>query len=129
MRRVARVCNNPQKAKAVHSTARRLVFELHDEHWEGWRSSNLSTLEKIGELPYIGKITRFHLGRNIGLLDSVKPDLHLVRMADHWGFKDCEAMCREMRGSDDVPLGIVDLAVWYAAATFGTIGIRQAGQR
>jgi endonuclease III len=129
MARVKAVCNNPQKAKAVHSTASRMVAELRDTPWEEWRRENLSSVEKIGELPYVGKITRYHLGRNVGLLDCVKPDLHLVRMADHWGFKDCESMCLAMRGDDEVPLGIVDLAVWYAAATFGTIGIKQDGKR
>lgn len=129
MSRVKPVCNNPQKAKAVHSTAARMVEELRDAHWDDWRAANLSDVEKIGELPYVGKITRYHLGRNVGLLDCVKPDLHLVRMADHWGFKDCESMCAAMRGDDDVPLGIVDLVVWYAAATFGTLGIKQDGKR
>ena len=129
MSRVKPVCNNPQKAKAVHSTAQRLVKELRDTPWDEWRAANLSDVHRLSELPYIGNITKFHLGRNVGLLDCVKPDLHLVRMAEHWGFPDCEEMCREMRGSDDVPLGIVDLVVWYAAATFGTIGIKQAGGR
>jgi len=131
MARVELVCNNPQKAKAVHSTAARLSEELRDAHWEDWRSENLSDVVKLGELPYIGKITRFHLGRNIGLLECVKPDLHLIRMAEHWGFNDCESMCRKMRDGthDDVPLGIVDLVLWYAASTFGTLEIRREGQR
>ncbi len=131
MARVKRVCNNPQKAKAVHSVARRMSEELRDEGWAGWRTANLSSVEKLGELPYIGKITRFHLGRNVGLLDCVKPDLHLVRMAEHWGFRTCEEMCRKMRDGthDDVPLGIVDLVLWYAASTFGTLEIRKEGQR
>jgi len=131
MGRVRRVCNNPQKAKAVHSVAVRLSAELRDARWEDWRSENLSDVAKLGELPYIGKITRFHLGRNVGLLDCVKPDLHLVRMAEHWGFKDCESMCRKMREGthDEVPLGIVDLVLWYAASTFGTLEIRKEGQR
>jgi hypothetical protein len=129
MKRVKLVCNNPQKAKAIHSTAQRMVKELRSEDWNDWKIRNLSDVSKIGELPYIGKITRYHLGRNIGLLDCVKPDLHLVRMAEHWGFKDCEEMCRAMRKDDDIPLGIVDLALWYAASTFGTIQIKSADGR
>lgn len=129
MERVRLVCNNPQKARAIHSTAKRMVDELKTIGWEKWRSLNLSDVEKIGELSYIGPVTRYHLGRNIGLLECVKPDLHLVRMAEHWGFEDCEDMCKSMRGDDQVPLGIVDLALWYCSSTFGTMEIRKPGTR
>jgi endonuclease III len=130
MKRVKLVCNNPQKAKAIHSTAKKLVNDVNNKMgWSDWKNQNLSSVEEIGKLPYIGKITRYHLGRNIGLLNCVKPDLHLVRMAEHWGFKDCEEMCRSMREEDDVPLGIVDLALWYSASTFGTIQIKSVDGR
>lgn len=136
MERVKAVCNNPQKARAVHATARLMSDRVFSGdgasasvRWREFRDSSLSDVEKLSDLPYIGKITRFHLARNIGLLECVKPDLHLVRMADHWGFSSCEEMCRSMREGEDTPLGIVDLALWYAASTFGTIGIRQDGQR
>jgi hypothetical protein len=130
MARVGPVCNNPGKAGAVHKTAVLMKSDLLVKgSWEKFRKSRLSSPRLLARLPYIGPITSFHLGRNIGLLDCVKPDLHLVRMAAHWGFKDCESMCRSMRGSDDVPLGIVDLALWYAASTFGTLEIRRDGER
>ena len=127
MTRVAQVCNNPAKAKAIHATAKKMCSEVKD--WSQWRDLNLSDVDKIQKLPYIGKITRYHLGRNIGLLECVKPDLHLVRMAEYWNFPDCESMCRAMRADADIPLGLVDLALWYTASTFGTIGIRKDGQR
>lgn len=129
MSEVKNVCNNPQKAKAVHSTSKKIVNELREIDWEGWKLKNISTVEKIGELPYIGKITRYHLGRNVGLLECVKPDLHLVRMAEHWGFKNCEDMCRSMRGTEDIPLGIIDLALWYLASSHGTLDIKKLGRR
>jgi len=124
MEKVKLVCNNPQKAKAIHTTAKKMVEELCHIQWHDWRAQNLSNIEDIGKLPYVGKITRYHLGRNIGLLECVKPDLHLVRMAEHWGFKNCEDMCREMRGDDNIPLGIVDLVLWYSASTWGTLSIK-----
>lgn len=134
MDRVRTVCNNPQKAKAVHSTAQLMVKELISpggKTWAEFRKERLSSPEEIAKLPYVGKITCFHLARNIGLLECVKPDLHLVRMAEHWGYKDCAAMCEDMRkgGFEHVPLGIVDLCVWYAASTFGTLDIRKEGGR
>lgn len=126
--RVKSVVNNPQKIKAVHAMAGRMVAGIKAQDWTIFRNEQLSTPEKLSKLPYIGKITCFHLGRNIGLLDCVKPDLHLIRMADHWGFKDCIEMCKSVQ-PDGVPLGIVDLAFWYAASTFGTLEIRKDGGR
>lgn len=130
--RIKLVCNNYQKAHAVWSMAKLLVGIPSDERsWFTFKYENLSSPSLLTKLPYIGKITCYHLGRNIGLLDCVKPDLHLVRMAKYWGFKDCESMCREMQNNafPDLPLGIIDLCLWYSASTFGTLEIREDGQR
>jgi len=35
--------------------------------------------EDLISLPYIGKVTCYHLARNLGLRSGVKPDLHLTR--------------------------------------------------
>lgn len=128
--RVKPVCNNPQKIKAIH-TASVLVRDGVRKHgWEKYRKDQLSSPALLAKLPYVGPITSFHLGRNIGLLDCVKPDLHLVRLAELWDFPDCIAMCKEMqKGAPELPLGIVDLVVWYAASTFGTIEAKKAGSR
>jgi len=127
--RVKKVCNNPQKAKAIYKTACLMKTWIEEDGWESTRKIRLGTPDALSKLPCIGKITCYHLGRNIGLLDCVKPDLHLVRLADHWGISSCEEMCRIMRGDKDIPLGIVDLAVWYAASTFGTMEVKKDGQR
>lgn len=126
--RVSAVVNNPAKIRAVHAMAGRMAAGVRDRGWDLFRDEHLSTPEKLSQLPYIGKVTCFHLGRNIGLLDCVKPDLHLIRMAEHWGFKDCVEMCKSVQPKG-VPLGIVDLAFWYAASTFGTLDIKKDGAR
>lgn len=141
--RVRKVCNNPPKIRAVHAMASLMRAHMlgdgpHDimnEAWEDYRDRKLSSPEKLQELPYIGKVTCYHLARNIGLLECVKPDLHLVRLARHWGFPDCVAMCRAMQEAhraekgEYLPLGIVDLVVWYACSTFGTLETRAEGDR
>ena len=127
--RVKVVCNNPQKIQAVHTTARQLLNGIKLHGWEKFKKDNLSTPDQLQELAYIGPITRYHLARNIGLLECVKPDLHLIRLADHWGFDDCVTMCKEMSDGSGLPLGIVDLVVWYAASHFGTMEIRKDGAR
>ena len=131
---VAKVCRNEKKARAVHSTAKRMMDSLMEveessyEWWPKFRQDHLSSPELLQDLPFIGPVTRYHLARNIGLLECVKPDLHLVRMADHWGYPDCISMCEDVR-PDGMPLGIVDLIFWYAASTFGTIEIRREDGR
>lgn len=134
--RVRKVCNNPQKIGAVRSTAGLMLTGVpEDGKWADFRDSKLSSPRLLQELSYIGRITCYHLARNIGLLEYVKPDLHLVRLAKHWGFKDCIAMCRDMRTYHEtdsgslLPLGIVDLVLWYACSTFGTLEARAEGDR
>ena len=127
--RIKKVCTNPQKSKAIHSTAKLMVNELNRVTWAEFRKERLSTPVLLKELPYIGPVTCYHLARNIGLLDCVKPDLHLIRLADHWGFPDCVTMCKAMGEGSGLQLGIVDLVVWYAASHFGTIEIRKDGAR
>lgn len=126
--RVTKVVNNPMKVSAVHAMAKHMLAGVEDYGWAAYRTHHLSTPEMLTKLPFIGKVTCFHLGRNIGLLDCVKPDLHLIRMAEHWGYKDCTEMCKAVQ-PDGIPLGIVDLALWYAASTFGTLEIKKDGAR
>lgn len=126
--RVKPVCNNPQKISAVWKTSRRMAEGIEVKGWEQFREEQLSTPELIGTLPYVGKITRHHLARNLGLLDSVKPDLHLIRMAEYWNFEDCTSMCKALQ-EEGMPLGIVDLLLWYSASHFSTTGIKKPGRR
>ncbi len=64
-------------------------------------------------LPFIGGITKYHLARNLGM-DVVKPDIHLVRMANWYGFTDttlfCESLGLELKTS--YRLGTLDLIAW-----------------
>jgi len=123
---IGKVCNNRQKAKAVWRTAQLMQSEigLCQDGWNEFKQKWLSSPKKLKELPYIGPITCFHLARNIGLLEYVKPDLHLVRMAEHWGFSDCIKMCEAVR-PEGMPLGIVDLILWFSASHWGTLEIRK----
>jgi endonuclease III len=129
--RVRKVVNNPQKIKAVYSTAK-LMDSLP---WVDFKKEYLSSPEKMVKLPYIGKITCYHLGRNIGLLDCVKPDLHLERLASYWKFQNCIEMCRAMQKHHEektkeyIPLGIIDLALWYGSSSFSTTHIRKPDGR
>ena len=72
-------------------------------------------------------------------LDNTLPGYSLTRRVNEtdarvaiapadWRFANCEVMCEAMR-PEGMPLGIVDLVLWYACSTFGTLDARQDGDR
>lgn len=121
---VRKIVNNPDKIISVHNCAKLIVNLSFDEFKEKY----LTDKKSMQKLPYIGKVTACHLSRNIGKLDEVKPDLHLVRMAKFWGFSSPEEMCKSVK-PNDLPLGIVDLILFYGGKTFGTIEMKKEGDR
>lgn len=112
--------NNKRKIKAMIDCAFILGENVEKYSWEEYRNTKLNSPDKLEALPFIGPITCFHLARNIGLLNNVKPDLHLVRMASNWGFNSSQDLCIAIQKQFDLPLGIIDLILWYGASTFGT---------
>jgi hypothetical protein len=80
----------------------------------------LLDIEHLKVLPYIGDVTKFHLGKNLGY-DVVKPDLHLVRIQRHYGWKTVESMCQTVRKKLKVKrLASADWALWVYAAAHST---------
>lgn len=116
--RVLPVCNNKAKVKAVWECSRILIERVDSGSWSDWCLETFKEPKDFTVFPFVGGVTCYHISRNLGFLDSVKPDLHLNRLADFYGFQSAEAMCRA--ANDDVPLGLVDLSLWYHSSTFGT---------
>lgn len=71
-------------------------------------NDKISALE---ELPWIGGITKYHLARNMGL-DCVKPDRHLVRLAERYGFEDPHLMCNYLAKQFKERVGTIDVILW-----------------
>ena len=69
-------------------------------------------LEFLEKLPYIGKITKFHLARNLGM-DVVKPDRHLVSISRQYNLTP-EEMCRKISEKTGDRIGVVDVVIWRA---------------
>lgn len=111
---------NERKTDAIIKAAGIIHDGIKSLGWPKYRDEHLSTPELLQELPFIGQITRYHLARNIGLLQWVKPDVHLNRMAKHWQYASPQAMCEHLGKVEGLQPGIVDLILWYAASTFGT---------
>lgn len=83
------------------------------------RCRDKKRIEYLDTLPFIGTITKHHLARNLGI-DTVKPDRHLVRLANHFGFKKPIQMCLEIQKATNERLGTIDVILWRAANLGGT---------
>lgn len=68
-------------------------------------------IEYLATLPWIGNITKYHLARNIGI-DCIKPDRHLVRLAEQFGFKTPQEMCKTIQDQTGQRLGVIDVILW-----------------
>lgn len=75
-------------------------------------------VDMLEELPGIGPITKFHLAKNIGLVDEAKPDVWLVRAA-----KACSSEVQELVAFLSDKYGIsrhtVDVILWRYGADKG----------
>lgn len=71
-------------------------------------------LEMLEALPWIGKITKYHLAKNFGM-NVAKPDVHLQRLADREG---CTAMalCVRLGMEAGLRAATVDVVLWRACA-------------
>ena len=87
-----------------------------DDKMHEWYDGFLEAEDKVeflGTLPWIGKITKYHLARNLGV-DCCKPDRHLERIAREYGTTP-EALCRELAEETGMRVGAVDAVLWRAA--------------
>jgi hypothetical protein len=115
LERVYSVFKNRSKANAIQET-RLMILRLG---WEGFRGDFVdpSNPPSFQRLPNIGPALSVHLARNLGNLDLVKPDVHLMRLATNYGHASVLDMCRSL--SDD-KLAKTDLILWLTSIDHGT---------
>ncbi len=105
----SRVIGHEGKRKAV------IQAQLHYRWWFRQLKSNYDDvqdmLDFLETLPWIGPITKYHLARNLGI-DVAKPDRHLQRIAEHFGYSDVQKMCRALSESTGERIGTIDLVLW-----------------
>lgn len=69
---------------------------------------------KLCRLPWIGKITCWHLAKVLGA-DVIKPDVHLNRAAKAAGFDTAIGLCKAIRERTGMPaerLTVIDSVLW-----------------
>ena len=70
-------------------------------------------IEYLRTLPYMGPATSLHLARNLGI-DVAKPDRHLVKIANHFGYghTDVQTMCEHISKQMGERVGTIDIVLW-----------------
>lgn len=76
---VLEIFNNERKANSFLTGCKDIANEGFINFKNRLKSEGVDSLEK---LPGIGPITKYHLAKNIGLIDKAKPDIWLERAAD-----------------------------------------------
>jgi hypothetical protein len=130
------VCNSGMKAQIAAGIYRKVISALEagqsalsvfghkgkaeaiDTVWKAqddWFSGYLAAPDQVSfleSLPWIGGITKWHLAKNFGV-DAVKPDRHLVRVAERHGVTP-DALCRALAEQTGDRIGTVDYVIWRA---------------
>jgi len=71
-------------------------------------------IEFCESLPWVGKITKFHLAKNLGA-DVAKPDVHLNRLAEPEGVT-AQELCERLAQESGYRAATIDLILWRACA-------------
>ena len=106
---ISEVYKHKGKADAIRSMLlnRRKTFEEYQ------KCPNDRKLEWLETLPYIGKVTKYHLAKNLGV-DIYKPDRHLVKIADYYKTTP-RALCEKLSKETGMRIATVDGILWRAA--------------
>ena len=81
----------------------------------------------IQTLPFMGPATSFHFAKNIGL-DVAKPDRHLIRIAQVFGYDCPNSLCSDIAIVTDEKISVIDLVLWrYAVLNRDYISFFQRG--
>jgi hypothetical protein len=111
------VFNHKKKAEAVIASSKKV---LNDRPIRNKISSmsDSEALEYLESYPFIGKITKYHIARNIGF-DVVKPDRHLVRIADFLSYENPNSLVDDISLIVNEKKGFIDYILWQWLALEG----------
>jgi len=112
-----------EKVKAMRWIWKKRDRLFQFQQYRRHRKNDRDLVEWCESLPWIGPTTKYHLAMNCGA-DVCKPDVWLVRLAEHQGKEVCE-LCDDLAGAGgqfiangkciDVKLrSVVDRILWNA---------------
>lgn len=93
----------------------------HEEWFEELKSKKTDEekIEYLESRPFIGKATKYHLARNLGL-DYAKPDVHLKRLTTKFSFETANDLCKFISEKTGDRVGVVDVVLWRYSTLFGS---------
>lgn len=106
---VLKVFNLPRKANNFLDGAKMIAKEGFGTYKKRLKKGGIEALE---ELPGIGRITKFHLAKNIGLADTVKPDRWLERAARKCKAASVEELVDYLSEKFESSRHVVDVVLW-----------------
>lgn len=104
---IAEVFKHKGKVAAI-----KLVTETYEKLFENYQNAG-NKIEYLKTIPFIGKITCYHLAKNLGH-DCVKPDRHLVRIANDYNMTP-DQLCEKISKETGDKKCVVDIVLWRAA--------------
>ncbi|WP_144223451.1 hypothetical protein [Mesorhizobium amorphae] len=116
--RVQRAVRSGASASSVFRNRKK--SSAMDAHWvrraefyRGFQDA-AEKVEYCSTLPYMGRITKFHLAKDCGV-DVAKPDVHLQRLADRVGLS-VQEMCERFSLLSKYRVATVDVILWRACS-------------
>jgi hypothetical protein len=107
-RSASQVFGHPGKAAAIDT-----IWADRNELFDGYRRASVK-LDFLAELPWVGEITKLHLAKNLGA-SAAKPDVHLLRLANHEGTTPAR-LCRRLARLTGRSVPAIDTVLWRACA-------------
>lgn len=89
----------------------KFVTENYISLFEGYLKAD-DKINFLKTIPFIGNITCFHLAKNLGF-DVVKPDRHLVRVAEKYSINP-DQLCDKLSKETGDKKCVVDIVIWRA---------------
>lgn len=99
---------NRKKLDAVAHTASLIHRDGFEYYFYQLQQNPTQTLQQF---PFIGNVTAWHLAKNLGA-DVAKPDRHLMRLAQRFGYDDVAQMCSDVSRAVGDRISVTDLILW-----------------
>lgn len=110
------VFRNRRKLEAIAHTASIIHRDGFGYYFEHLLKDPTQTLQQF---PFIGTTTSWHLAKNLGA-DVAKPDRHLMRVAERFGYNDVTQMCSDVSRVIGDRIAVADLILWrFEERSFG----------
>jgi len=107
------VFNHFGKNTAVIEAAYKIIDDCPDKEI-GFKLAVMTEteiLEYLQTYPFIGNITKYHLAKNLGF-DVVKPDRHLVRLAEFLKYGNPDILVSEIKTLTGERKAYIDFILW-----------------